>query len=101
MLKMVCAKADITPEQPVFLHGYAYRNRLSSEVEDPVEVGVIALEQDGATCLLLTADSLGIEFPDVVKICRCIAAETGIGFPNIMISCSHTHFAPNFNNFTI
>ena len=101
MLKMGCSKADVTPSWPTYLRGYASRTRLTDEIEEPIEVGVIALEKNGVKSLIITADSLGIKLHDICNICKAVAAETGIDFPNIMISCSHTHFAPNFNGFTI
>ena len=101
MLKMGCAKADVTPSWPTYIRGYASRNRLTDEIEEPIEVGVIALEQNDVKTLLITVDSLGIKKPDMLKIYKAIAAETGVDYPNIMISCSHTHFAPNFNGYTI
>ena len=101
MFKMGCAKADVTPSFPTYLRGYASRNRLTSDVEEPIEVGVIALEQNDVKSLILTVDGLGIQVPDMRKIYQKIAEVTGIDFPNIMVSSSHTHFAPNFNGFTI
>lgn len=101
MFKMGCAKADVTPGFPTYLRGYASRNRLTNEVEEPIEVGVIALEQDSVKSLILTVDGLGIKLPDLQEIYKAIAVETGIDYPNIMVSSSHTHFAPNFNGYTI
>ena len=98
---MGCAKADVTPSFPVYLRGYASRNRVTNEVEEPIEVGVIALEQDNVKSLILTVDGLGIEVPYMLKIYKAVADATGIDYPNIMISSSHTHFAPNFSSFTI
>ncbi|MBO5924143.1 MAG: hypothetical protein J6Q81_06475 [Lentisphaeria bacterium] len=101
MFKMGCAKADVTPSFPTYIRGYASRNRLTNEVEEPIEVGVIALEKNGVKSLILTVDGLGIQLPDLREIYKGIAAETGIDYPNIMVSSSHTHFAPNFNGYTI
>ncbi|MBE6381134.1 MAG: hypothetical protein E7047_09425 [Lentisphaerae bacterium] len=101
MLKMGCAKADVTPAFPTYLHGYASRNRLTAEVEEPVEVGVIALEQNGKKILMISVDSLGIKIWRCKEIYKAIAAETDIDYPNIMISASHTHFAPNFCGHTV
>ncbi|MBE6369485.1 MAG: hypothetical protein E7056_04905 [Lentisphaerae bacterium] len=101
MLKMGCAKADVTPAFPTYLHGYASRNRLTAEVEEPIEVGVIALEQNGKKVLMLSVDSLGVEIWRCKEIYKLIAAETNIDYPDIMISASHTHFAPNFCGHTV
>ena len=56
MLKMGCAKVDTTPDFPVYLRGYGFRNRQTDAIADRLETGVIALEQEGKTILLITAD---------------------------------------------
>ena len=94
MLKMGCAKIDVTPDFPVFLRGYGARKQKTALVEEPIEVGVIALEQDGKKVLMITADNLGIQVEDCRKITARIQEEFGIGGADVMISCSHTHFAP-------
>ncbi len=101
MLKMGCARADVTPAFPVYLRGYASRNRVTCDVEETIEAGVIALEQNGKKTLIITVDSLGIELNYCQKIYKEIAAAAGIDYPNILIACSHTHFAPNFGGFTV
>ena len=101
MLKMGCAKADITPGFPVYLRGYASRNRLTCEVEESIEAGVIALEQDGKKTLIITVDNLGLKLNYCQKIYKEIAQAVDIDYPNILIACSHTHFAPGVNGFTV
>ena len=39
--KFGCAKADITPDYPCYLRGYASRNRLSDGIADRLEVGTM------------------------------------------------------------
>ena len=101
MLKMGCAKADITPGFPVYLRGYASRNRLTCEVEEAIEAGIIALEQNNKKTLIITLDNLGVEVAYCQKIYAKIAEEVNINYPDIIIACSHTHFAPGVNGFTV
>ncbi len=101
MLRLGCAKVDVTPDFPVFLHGYGARNQRASSVENPVEVGVLALEQDGRKVLVVTADMIGIYLNVVQKICAELSAKFGISYPDIWISCSHTHFAPGLEGFGV
>ena len=96
MLQMGCATVDVTPPFPTYLRGYASRNKLSDTVEEPVEAGIIALEKDGKKTLIITVDSLGIEYESCKKITAVIAEKFGINVPDVIISCSHTHFAPGF-----
>ena len=101
MFKMGCAKADVTPSWKTYIRGYASRNRLTDEIEEPIEVGVIALEQDGVKSLIITCDMVGIEFTDSQKIYKAVYERTGINYPNIFLSSSHTHFAPAFTGYII
>ena len=101
MLKMGCSKADITPGFPCFLRGYASRTELTEQVEDPIEVGVIALEQDSTRQIILTVDSLATAEADCQSIRREIEQRFDIAPQNVVIACSHSHFAPEMCGFTI
>ena len=101
MLKMGCSKADITPGFPCFLRGYASRTELTEQVEDPIEVGVIALEQDSTRQIILTVDSLATAEADCQFIRREIEQRFDIAPQNVVIACSHSHFAPEMCGFTI
>ena len=101
MLKMGCAKIDVTPDFPVFLRGYGARKQKTTLVEEPIEIGVIALEQDGKKVLMITADNIGIHVEECREITERIRKEFGIGYPDVMISGSHTHFAPGFSAFAV
>lgn len=89
---------DITPSYPVWLHGYASRDRLSAGIRDRLSLSCLALS-DGASSLLLVAmDGIGAQ----VEVCRelesIVQRETGIGYPAVMVASSHTHFAPALND---
>lgn len=101
MLKMGCAKVDITPSFEVYLHGYAGRNQLTSSVEEPIEAGVIALEQDRVKTLIITVDTSGIKTGDCDRICREIETAVGIRASDILICSSHTHFSPAFQSYSV
>ena len=85
---------DITPRAPVWLHGYSTRNRKSEGMSETLELGCLALADKDKTVLIFAFDLIGIKHHDCRKIYKIIENATGIGFPNIMLSCSHTHFAP-------
>ena len=101
MLKFGCAKTDITPDFPVYLRGYDFRNRKTSVMVDRLETGVIALEQDGKRILLITSDLEGIHIDHCRMIYTKIQKDFGIGFPDLVISCSHTHFSPGFASYAV
>ena len=101
MLKMGCAKIDVTPDFPVFLRGYGARKQKTALVEEPVEVGVIALEQNAKKVLMITVDNIGIQVEDCREVTARLRKEFGIGGADVMISCSHTHFAPGFTSYSV
>ena len=101
MFKMGCAKCDVTPEFPVYLRGYATRNKLTDKVEEPLEAGVIALQKNDKRVLLITADSIGIKQNDCRRIYAALQEKFNINYPDIIISSSHTHFAPCFHGCTV
>ena len=53
------------------------------------------------TLLIITCDLLGIESDVCEELYQLIETETGIGYPDILISCSHTHFAPGMSTATL
>ena len=101
MLKLGCAKADTTPDFPVYLRGYGVRSRKTAVAADRLETGVIALEQEGRTVLLITADLEGIHIDHCRLIGERLRKEFGVGFPELFISSSHTHFSPGFSAYAV
>ena len=102
------AARDVTPHSPVSLHGYGNRvHRSSHDVassstttpdSEPITVSCLALDDGAGTRLLLVAtDMIGIEGAATQELYRLMFKEVGIGFPNVLISCSHTHFAPGLH----
>lgn len=101
MLKMGCAKVDITPKFPVFLRGYGARNELSHCIEERLEAGLMVLEQGKVKLLLVTIDNLGIGVNDCDKIYADLKKATGFDASHIYLCCSHTHFAPGLSNYYV
>jgi neutral ceramidase len=88
------AVREITPSFPSWLHGYADRDRLSEGVNEPLQIGCLALGDGERTVLVVTCDLVGIQQHVCERLYGLIERETGIPYPYILISCSHTHFAP-------
>ena len=96
-MKLGIAKRLTMPDRPSMLRGYGARKELSDGIEDPIEVGVMALREDGGeTCLIITADSIGIPKAECDKLYPFIEEKFGIPAERVWISGSHTHFAPGF-----
>lgn len=94
MLQIGCATRSLLPGFPVCLHGYGSRNYRTDKVEDPVELGCLALDNGQKKVLLFTIDSIGLAYDVCELLYKDLAEATGISFPDIYICGSHTHFAP-------
>jgi len=88
---------DITPSEPVMLHGYAARTRRSNGISEPLRLGALAVADGSTTVLLITVDTVGIHSTEVATLKEAIESRTGIGGDAIMIAASHTHFAPQIS----
>ena len=91
--KVGMAKADITPELGCLLYGYA-EERHAERVMDRLEVGVVAIEQNGETVLLVSAEICAINREKCQEMREVIAAEIGVKWENILYSAIHTHSGP-------
>jgi neutral ceramidase len=93
-LRCGTATRDITPPYPSALHGYADRDHKSEGVVEPISLGCLALDDGDSRLLIVTCDMIGIESHICEELYALLETETGVGYPNILLSCSHTHFAP-------
>ena len=85
---------DITPPYPVWAHGYSGRQRPSAGVLEPLTLGCLAIGRASTRILIVTLDMIGVHADVCEELYALLEEETGVGFPNIMIAASHTHFAP-------
>ena len=93
-LRCGTATREITPPYPATLHGYANRDRKSDGVVEPTSLGCLALDDGDNRLLIFSCDMIGIESHVCEELYALLETETGVGYPNILLSCSHTHFAP-------
>lgn len=93
--KVGLAQVKITPEQPVFLVGYASRNKPFERVEHDLYAKALVLEdRGGQRAVLVTSDLLGFPAAVAEPICRRITEKTGLKREQILLSSSHTHTGP-------
>ncbi len=93
--KAGAASADITPQEPVRLGGYASRDKAHEGVEHRIFVKALALEDEtGAVTLILTADTIGTPrwFND--ELAGRIERELAIPRERFLFANSHSHTAP-------
>jgi neutral ceramidase len=89
------AKSKITPPQPMWMAGYASRDRPAEGVRTELWAKALVLEDvEGDRALILTLDLVGIDRELSVSICRQITEQFGLARNGIAIFTSHTHTGP-------
>lgn len=91
------ASVCITPEEPIWLYGYADKNRFQpfDDVLDDIFAGAMAIQSEGGEpAVLITADLCVLREPEETALCRVIMARTGLGRKQILLNWSHTHSGP-------
>ncbi len=89
------AAMEITPEEPMWLSGYASRDRPSEGTLSPLWAKALALEDPtGRPLLLVTMDLIGIDRGSSNRIRDALRERHGLERPSIILSTSHTHTGP-------
>jgi neutral/alkaline ceramidase-like enzyme len=89
------AKRDITPTGPIYLSGYASRNKPAEGVDQPIFVRALALaDSQGTRGVLVTIELVGVTKLFTESIADRVQKELGIDREHFMIVASHTHNGP-------
>lgn len=89
------AKVIITPTQPIWLAGYAGRNKPSEGKVTELWLKVLALEDaEGRRAVVLTCDTLGIPQSIYRNTCTALKQKFNLAPDQIIFSASHTHCGP-------
>lgn len=89
------ARVEITPQQPVWMGGYAFRNRPHEGVLSPLWAKALVIYEQGAPALLiLTVDLVGLSADLIGRIQQQIESRHGVRDEQLVIFSSHTHSAP-------
>ena len=93
--KSGAARANITPEKPMWMAGYASRDRPADGKLNELWAKALVIEDaDGDRGLLITLDLIGIGRDLSVSICQRLEKEYGLTRQSIAICTSHTHSGP-------
>ena len=90
------AAVSITPDEPVWMAGYAFRDRPSEGVRQPIHAKALALRDadTGVTSVLVTLDLVGIRRTMAEAIAAHVTARHGIPRERVLFNASHTHSGP-------
>lgn len=90
------AKVAITPKEPLWLAGYASRDKPSEGAQHDIWLKAVAfgLDRGKASAVVVTADLLGFTAPMRLQICEQAKVKYGLEKSQVMLCASHTHSAP-------
>jgi hypothetical protein len=89
------ARVNITPELPIWLSGYAARNKPAEEKLDDLWAKALVLEDDtGRRAVLVTMDLVGIDRELSQEVCQRIEARFQLPRSCVALCVSHTHSGP-------
>jgi Neutral/alkaline non-lysosomal ceramidase, N-terminal len=89
------ASKVITPTEPLWMAGYASRNKPCETKRHDLWVKALAIEDAaGNRCVLMTSDLCGIPRSLSEAVCDQVMKQTGLQREQIMLTCSHTHCGP-------
>jgi neutral ceramidase len=93
--KVGLAQVKITPERPLFLAGYASRNKPYEKVEADLYAKALALEdRRGRRVVLVTSDLIGLPAAVAEPICQRLRDKPGLKREQVLLNSSHTHTGP-------
>ena len=93
-LKAGAAIIDVTPQKPMFLHGYPHVERISEGIHDPLYASAMVLDNGDLQIGFCAVDVVFISRDIASRVRERVQAATGIPGKNLMISASHTHSGP-------
>jgi hypothetical protein len=89
------AVQKITPDAPMWLAGYASRNKPAEGTLTELYVKALALQDpDGGRLVLLTSDLVGLPRDLTDAVAAAVRKKTDLPRERLMFTCSHTHTGP-------
>jgi len=93
--KIGLAQVKITPEQPIFMSGYASRTKPFERVEADLWAKALYLEDGrGGRAVVITTDLLGFPASIADPMCERIREKTGLRREQVLINSAHIHSGP-------
>jgi len=93
--KAGAARTVVTPERPIWMAGYASRDKPAEGKQHDLYVRALALEDAaGNRAVVLSCDVVGIPRSIYDHTCRVAKEKFGLDRAQIMINSSHTHCGP-------
>ncbi|MDQ1332138.1 MAG: hypothetical protein QG576_172, partial [Bacteroidota bacterium] len=94
-IRVGVAREKITPETPIWMSGYAFRNRPSEGIIHDIWVKALVIEENSKKpIIIVTADVIGLSHEISQEVIRRATDKYGISRSQILLNSSHTHSAP-------
>ena len=93
-LQAGAAIIDVTPQKPMFLHGYPHVERISEGTHDPLYASALIIDNGEMQIGFCAVDVVFISQEMAARVRSGVYKQTGIPEQNIMVSASHTHSGP-------
>lgn len=96
-LEVGLARVCITPDEPVWLHGYASKSRsrpYTSVMDDIYATAMAVKTAGGEPAVLITADLCVLREPEETALSAVVMRKTGLERGQILLNWSHTHSGP-------
>ena len=89
------ARVKITPREPVWMSGYASRDRPAGGTLIDLWAKALALDDgEGHRAVLVAMDLCGIDRGTSVRVCDALRERHRLGRSNVALCVSHTHTGP-------
>jgi neutral ceramidase len=89
------ARIEITPPQPMWMSGYASRDKpAQGKIHDLCARALVLQDAAGHRSLILTFDLVGMDRATSGEICEKLQQQHGLQRSQIAIATSHTHSGP-------
>jgi neutral ceramidase len=96
-LQAGAAEIDITPPVGHRMAGY-FNERLATGTHDPLKAKAIVLAQGREKVAFAFCDLVGVSLHETTNARAQLSKRTGIPVSHIMISATHSHTGPSFDN---
>jgi neutral ceramidase len=94
-LRVGVARKAITPETPVWLSGYASRNKPSTEILHDLWAKALVIEEnEKSRIIIVTTDILGLSHDVSEVVAQKVIQKHGINRSQLLLNSSHTHSGP-------
>lgn len=94
-LKIGVAKIDITPDTPIWLSGYASREKPSKGIVQPIRSRVLIIQENPSSRIVfITAEVLGLSTEIIDMVRKHAEQKYQLNRSQLFFNSSHTHTGP-------